>query len=99
MRWKTLDEHRKIKCTSSGFYIVVPKKKSKTIPIACPVCDCFLNGNIDLNAYHRNECCNFCETEYAYLSSAKWLLGWRPDKKIVVADLKMRKIAHSSIIF
>lgn len=99
MRWKTLDKNRKIRQTSSGFYIVVPKRKSKTIPIACSVCDCFLNGNIDLNAFHRSECCNFCETEYAYPNSDKWLSGWRPDKKVVSTDLKMRKMGHSFIIF
>ena len=99
MRWKSLDKNRKIKLTANGFHIVTPKKKSETIPLACPVCDCFLNGNIDISAYQRHMCCNFCESKYTYSALDNWLSGWRPDKKTISEDLKIRKMTHSFIIF
>ncbi|MAG25306.1 hypothetical protein CMI47_06970 [Candidatus Pacearchaeota archaeon] len=65
-------------------------------PLFCPVCDFVMNNASDDNYFSKYECCTDCAIRWAESNSNKWISGWRPTKKEILAEIKKRKLSPPS---
>ena len=92
MSWKDYLDGRLIK-QCNDFFVIKPKESSREIvPLACPVCECLFRTSDDERSFRDFSCCEDCETNWARPNQEKWKEGWRPEKELVLAKLKEKKI-------
>ena len=63
----------------------------ETVPFFCPICECSISNNVDVEAYLRVECCRDCENDFAEVNLSLWNSGNRPEKKEILRKLKDRE--------
>ncbi len=96
-QWKNYFGDRQIK-KYEGFVVIVPKEHELATPLACPVCDLIMHSTNDNEYYKSKKCCEKCGMKWADQDVNKWNDGYRPDKKEIEEEVKVRQSIPIGII-
>jgi len=80
---------RKIAEHSDGFFIIKPDDEAQNTPLFCPHCSFAMRSFEDDCAFKDFQCCDFCSRNWAAPNKEQWILGWRPEKSMVIAQNRL----------
>ncbi len=60
------------------------------VPFWCPLCECAMGSQRDVDSYREVGTCADCEREFSDSNRTAWLGGWRPTREEVDQSLKKR---------
>jgi hypothetical protein len=90
---------KKITEFSEGF-MLIQDEDMDSVPLACPVCDYFIDTDQHAEYYAKYKCCFDCGVKWAEgMNKENWKNGWRPDKEVIEAEKNFRRKMVSPLRF